>query len=517
MSNPPDPPGGGKTVLRLNPGGRRAAPPAQPAYTPPAPNPPPYSPQTPAAPAYAPPQPPAGYGQQPPNRYAQLPADIAANRSKANVDEEWYSAPPPPPPLAADERPRALVLDRDVPIAANENIMLEAAGPLLLLLGRLRVQLMHANFANLMDQVADAIEEFDRKMRIESVPPEQIDTAKYAICATCDDIVQQIPSAERHVWVRYSMLTRFFKERQGGVRFFEMLDKAKLDPLTNYSVLELMYACMAMGFQGIHRTAQGGASTLQMIQRNLYEVLRKVRPVVKEDLSPHWRGQDLPTEGSTFRVPFWAMAALAALLLFAIFVTLRIRLDSSVDGVKIEAQKLFNDAQLGIERQAYAAPAPPAPRQASTQLSRVRQRLSAEIAGNKADATESGNNIIISVRENALFDRGKAEVLQSFREIATKIGAALEPEPGPIRVVGHADNQPIRAHARAQFSSNYELSVARARAVAEVLKPHISKADRFVVEGKGDTAPVATNETIEGRARNRRVEISIPREETLRR
>lgn len=510
MSNPPDPPGGGKTVLRLNPGGRRAAPPAPPAYTPPPP----------AAPAYTPPPaPPAGYQQQPQpyNRYAELPADIAANRSKANADEEWYSAPPPPPPSPEDQRPRSLLLERDVPVAANENIMLEAAGPLLLLLGRLRVQLMHANFANLMDQVADAVEEFDKKMRMESVPPDQIEVAKYAVCATCDDIVQQIPSPERHVWVRYSMLTRFFKERQGGVRFFEMLDKAKLDPVTNYSVLELMYACMAMGFQGIHRTSQGGAATLQQIQRNLYEVLRKVRPIVKEDLSPHWRGQDLPTEGATFRIPFWAMAALAALLLFAVFVTLRIRLDSSVEGVKIEAQKLFNDAQLSIERQAYAAPAPPTPRQASTQLSRIRDRLSAEIAANRADASESGNNIIISVRENALFDRGKADVLPSFKEMAAKLGAALEPEPGPIRVVGHADNQPIRVHARAQFTSNFELSVARANAVANVLKPYVTRPDRFVVEGKGDTAPIATNDTVEGKARNRRVEISIPREETLRR
>jgi type VI secretion system protein ImpK len=448
MSNPPDPPGGGKTVLRLNPGGRRAPAPAGPAYTPPAPAPPP-------APNINHPQHP------PPSRYAELPADIAANRSKAHADEEWFSAPPPPPPTSAAERPRALVLQRDVPVAANENILLEAASPLLLLLGRLRVQLMHANFANLMDQVADAVEEFDKKMRLDSVPPDQLETAKYAICATCDDIVQQIPSPERHVWVRYSMLTRFFKERQGGVRFFEMLDKAKLDPVTNYSVLELMYACMAMGFQGIHRTSSGGASSLQMIQRNLYEVLRKVRPVVKEDLSPHWRGQDLPTEGATFRVPFWAMAALAALLLFAIFVTLRIRLDSSVEGVKIEAQKLFNEAQLGIERQAYAVPAPPPPRQESTQLSRIRQRMANEIKNNSADATESGNNIIISVREHALFDRGKADVLPSFQEIATKIGAALDPEPGPIRIVGHADNQPIRVHARAQFTSNYELSVAR--------------------------------------------------------
>ena len=47
------------------------------------------------------------------------------------------------------------------------------------------------------------------------------------------------------------MLSRFFGERVGGVRFFEILDRLKADPLANYPVLELQHACLALGFQGI--------------------------------------------------------------------------------------------------------------------------------------------------------------------------------------------------------------------------------------------------------------------------
>ena len=50
------------------------------------------------------------------------------------------------------------------------------------------------------------------------------------------------------------MLSRFFGERIGGVRFFEMLNHVKLDPLINYPLLELQHACLALGFQGVHRT-----------------------------------------------------------------------------------------------------------------------------------------------------------------------------------------------------------------------------------------------------------------------
>ena len=77
------------------------------------------------------------------------------------------------------------------------------------------------------------------------------------------------------------MLSRFFGERVGGVRFFEILNHHKLDPLINYPVLELQHACLALGFQGMHRAnPTGGLASLQQIQRDLYETLRRVRPKV---------------------------------------------------------------------------------------------------------------------------------------------------------------------------------------------------------------------------------------------
>ena len=178
----------------------------------------------------------------------------------------------------AQPLPRAADLKVDDLVAPNENPIMRAAGPLLLLLGRLRVALLRAPFASLMEQVADAIKFFEKDIRSAGIPEEQANLAKYILCATADDIVQNIPTEDRHVWTQYSMLSRFFGERIGGVRFFDELDRAKTDPLGNYPVLELQHACLALGFQGIHRTSAGGQSALQQIQRNLYEILRRVRP-----------------------------------------------------------------------------------------------------------------------------------------------------------------------------------------------------------------------------------------------
>ena len=491
-----------KTVLRLNPGGRRPTPAPvapQPSAPPPYQPPPPWpgSPPPPPAPITGPY---SGGGYQPPPPPSAPPGQ----------QDAWFTPPPvAPPPSAASGG--ALILKRDVPIAANANLLLEAAGPLLLLLGRLRTSLMSANFANLMEQVADAVEEFDKTMRLESVPSATADDAKYVLCATCDDIVQNIPSEQRHVWAQYSMLSRFFGERTGGVRFFEKLDKAKQDPATNYDLLELIYACLAIGFQGIHRTT-GAAATLQAIHRNTYELLRRARPRSREDLSPHWRGQELPRSGSTFRIPLWALAGVAALALFGVFVTLRIMLSGNTEVVTAEMGRMFPDTQLGLERAAVAVPAPPVPVKASTQLERIRARLKTEIDQNKVDPVESGQSIIIRVGAFTLFESGQATVRPDFEPIAQKIADALQAEPGEIRITGHTDNVRI---VTARFPSNYELSVERATAVANVLKGRISQPERLKTEGKGDAVPLASNQTAEGRGRNRRVDISLPREETL--
>ncbi len=124
-----------------------------------------------------------------------------------------------------------------------------------------------------------------------------------------------------------------------------------------------------------------------------------------------------------------------------------------------------------------------------------------------------GQMITIAVSDVLLFSSGSADVRADFKAIGDRIAAALNKEPGPIDVVGHTDNVKLRATSK--FKSNFDLSVKRAEAVAKIIAAQLAKADRMNVSGKGEDDPAASNDTAEGRAKNRRVEISIPREETL--
>jgi type VI secretion system protein ImpK len=426
--------------------------------------------------------------------------------------EEWVSTPTAPlqPPVAAPAGPMLRV---DELVAPNANPIMRAAGPLLQLLGRLRVALMRASFASLMEQVADAVKFFETDIRSAGISEQQANTAKYILCATADDIVQHIPTEDRHVWTQYSMLSRFFGERVGGVRFFEILDRLKADPLANYPVLELQHACLALGFQGMHRTSPNGLPSLQTIQRNLYEMLRRVRPKSDTDLSPHWRGQELANRQLRTRVPAWMVAAVVAALLTAGYFTLRMLLSAGAENAAAVALALHPGDPIELKRRVIAPPPPPPPPPPPdriTQLQRIRAALATEKLACAMTADQTGSFIIIRVCDLVLFEAGRATVLDAFKPVAARVAATLDKEPKHIKVVGHTDNTPIST---VRFPSNFELSVERAKAVAAVLKPGLTDPGRIDIEGKGPDAPIASNATPEGRARNRRVEIFIERSE----
>ena len=484
---------GERTIIRPNPGGRLPTPrplPASPAPQPPGP--------APVAPAGAPP-----LGPTAPAMPAQAATPPLATAPSTHAAEDWIQTAARPQPTAPAPA-LGPTLRVDELAAPNANPIMRAAGPLLQLLGRLRVSLLRAPFASLMEQVAEAIKFFEKDIRSAGISEQQSNSAKYVLCATADDIVQHIPTEDRHVWTQYSMLSRFYGERVGGVRFFEILNHAKGDPLVNYPLLELQHACLALGFQGQYRPQAGGLATLQQIQRDLYETLRRVRPRVMRDLSPHWQGQNLGLNTNRVRVPTWVVGSAAAAALFALYVTLRILLAGNAEVVAEATATLHPLDKIAIKRKVIVPPPPPPP--PTPQVERIRKELQ---IGDCSVVEQTAKQIIIRLCNQVTFDPGQAIVKDEFKPLAARIAKLLDKEEGVITVVGHTDNTPLSK--RDRFASNFELSVERAKAVAALIKGGLSDPRRVAIAGKGPDVPIASNATPEGRAKNRRVEVSIGR------
>jgi len=151
-------------------------------------------------------------------------------------------------------------------------------------------------------------------------------------------------------------------------------------------------------------------------------------------------------------------------------------------------------------------PPPPNNKELLPKLTYLTEALKDEIKAGKLEIKQEERGLVISMKDAALFPSGDDTVdPQNYPAIA-KIAETLH-DPLPIRLEGHTDSRPIHTE---RFRSNWELSSARAIAMLDVLNTrfHIPR-DRLAVVGYADTIPIASNDTEEGRARNRRVDLVI--------
>ncbi len=127
----------------------------------------------------------------------------------------------------------------------------------------------------------------------------------------------------------------------------------------------------------------------------------------------------------------------------------------------------------------------------------------------EVNITASSRGVVITLPNSLLFDSGSARLKPESEEVLTKIAEKLKEIPAKILIEGHTDNVPIVSSSI--YKSNWELSAARAASVLHFMLEKGLSPDRFTIAGYGEYRPVESNETPEGRAKNRRVEIVIVR------
>jgi chemotaxis protein MotB len=136
--------------------------------------------------------------------------------------------------------------------------------------------------------------------------------------------------------------------------------------------------------------------------------------------------------------------------------------------------------------------------------------LSQEVAMGELQVKQYKNMLSVDLAEQIFFDSGKATLKKGGKAVLKKVGNALKRyENKIIRVVGHTDNVPVAESLRATFPSNWDLSVARATNVVRFLQEDGVPPERMVAAGRSEYDPVASNDTPEGREKNRRIEIML--------
>ncbi|PAU79395.1 OmpA family protein [Halomonas salipaludis] len=122
------------------------------------------------------------------------------------------------------------------------------------------------------------------------------------------------------------------------------------------------------------------------------------------------------------------------------------------------------------------------------------------------EVSRVAEGISLRVEDNLLFSTAEAELTGAGRDVIESLVALIQRHDGEVSVEGHTDSRPINTP---QFPSNWELSSARATAILRYLADEGVSPSRLRAVGFGDTRPLASNDSQEGRAKNRRVEVII--------
>jgi chemotaxis protein MotB len=134
-----------------------------------------------------------------------------------------------------------------------------------------------------------------------------------------------------------------------------------------------------------------------------------------------------------------------------------------------------------------------------------------EIDKNQIQITQLADKLKVSIVDKILFPSGEATISEEGLEVLERVGNVLKSvEDKIVRVEGHTDNVPISSKLQDKFPSNWELSTARATNVVRFLQETVEiDPTHLEAVGMGEHQPVAENDTREGRAQNRRIEIAL--------
>jgi len=153
--------------------------------------------------------------------------------------------------------------------------------------------------------------------------------------------------------------------------------------------------------------------------------------------------------------------------------------------------------------------------QAGQTAKTLEQEMREQLESKDVTISKLQGKLTVTIVDRVMFDSGEAVLKPDGAAVMQKIADLLATHPGlQIQVIGHTDNVPIRQTAQTRFASNWELSTARALAAVHFLTEKAGVDPRRVgAVGYGEFRPIADNATAEGRARNRRIAITVLPEE----
>lgn len=378
--------------------------------------------------------------------------------------------------------------------------LVAAAGRLIHLASRIRSMPVGPDLGALRRLAISELEAFGPRARKLGLEDKSIQLAHYILCAFIDDAVMSTPWGANSPWSQQSLLAAYHNDTQGGDRMFQFAERMEADPNREPRLMELLYQCLSLGFEGRAALDPRGQSLLQQRRARLAAAIAGRSGLPAADLSPRWRGMTAATGPFAPRIPLWAVLSGLAAVGLLIFAALLFRLSTQADAAIALLDQAVGGAQI-------VPPPPPPPQSETPTFDKMKAILAPDIRAGRLDLDREGTEIVIRLHNQGLFASGDADPSSSWSGTFGRLAQAANLSKGPVRVEGHTDDQAIRS---LSFPSNQELSLARAKSVASAIAAAgLADSSRLASAGFGDTRPIGDNKTGDGRRQNRRVELRV--------
>lgn len=374
------------------------------------------------------------------------------------------------------------------------NPLIEAAKPVLILANSMQQTTSQLSTDSLINKFSLLINNFEENAEKNGAKYDAIQAAKYCLCTFVDELAVRAGWADE-TWSKNSLLVSFYDETWGGERFFEIIQNLKQDSDKNIDLLEFMYLCLQFGYKGKYQVLNNGELEIDKIKRDLLALIHSKRPDQTVNLFKH---NPIITNNiqrkRRLAIPLWVVGVLGAVALGVSYFTMQWSLGDK-----------FNTASTKVN--SLKLPSVITKQQDTQKTVRLRPLLENEIARKLVSVEDFQDRSTVTILGDGLFESGSAQIQDQYYPVLAAVSQALDSVEGQITVTGYTDNQPIQS---LNFPSNWHLSQARADAVKEILLNYIKNGGtRIRSEGRGSTDPVAPNDTLENRAKNRRVEITL--------
>ena len=374
------------------------------------------------------------------------------------------------------------------------NPLIEAAKPVFILANSMQQTTSQLSTDSLINKFSLLINNFEENAEKNGAKYDAIQAAKYCLCTFVDELAVRAGWADE-TWSKNSLLVSFYDETWGGERFFEIIQNLKQDSDKNINLLEFMYLCLQFGYKGKYQVLNNGELEIDKIKRDLLALIHSKRPDQTVNLFKH---NPIITNNiqrkRRLAIPLWVVGVLGAVALGVSYFTMQWSLGDK-----------FNTASTKVN--SLKLPSVITKQQDTQKTVRLRPLLENEIARKLVSVEDFQDRSTVTILGDGLFESGSAQIQDQYYPVLAAVSQALDSVEGQIIVTGYTDNQPIQS---LNFPSNWHLSQARADAVKEILLNYVKNGGtRIRSEGRGSTDPVAPNDTLENRAKNRRVEITL--------